>query len=217
MLVVGLTGGIGSGKSALAAELAALGVPIIDADAVARRCVARGTPGLAAIVARFGDGMLDEAGSLDRSALAALVFADPAARRDLEAITHPCIRAGIEADLTALRSGVEPPALAVVEHPLLVETGGHDRVDRVVVIEAPLDLRIARLVSGRGMSEADARDRIAAQADDATRRAVADHVVTNDGDRSALAERAAQLLAVLRAEALPVDVEDEDAGAGDVP
>lgn len=212
MLVVGLTGGIGSGKSALAAELAGLGVPVIDADTVARRCVEPGSPGLAAIVERFGDDVLDEAGSLDRSALAALVFVDPVARRDLEEITHPCIRAGIDADLAALRSAAEPPDLAVVEHPLLVETGGHVRVDRVVVIEAPLDLRIARLVSGRAMSEEDARGRIAAQADDATRRAVAHHVVTNDGDRAALAAQAAQLLAVLRAEHA---VGADDAGARD--
>jgi dephospho-CoA kinase len=201
VLVVGLTGGIGSGKSAFAAELAALGVPIIDADAVARRCVAPGTPGLAAIVSRFGTDVLDETGSLDRAALAALVFVDREARRDLEAITHPCIGAGIEADLTELRSREQPPGLAIVEHPLLVETGGHERVDRVVVVEAPLEQRIARLTMARGMSETDARARIAAQADDATRRAVAHHVVTNDGDRAALAGHAEQLRAVLLAEA----------------
>jgi dephospho-CoA kinase len=194
VLVVGLTGGIGSGKSALAAEFAELGVPVIDADQVARRCVAPGTPALAAIVARFGAEVLAADGALDRAALARIVFVDADARRALEAITHPCIRAGIDADLAALRSGPQPPSIAVVEHPLLVETGAHARVDRVVVVEAPVMLRVARLVADRGMTDAAARERIAAQADDATRRAVAHHVVTNDGEREALASHAARLL-----------------------
>jgi dephospho-CoA kinase len=200
VLVVGLTGGIGSGKSALAAELAALGVPVVDADEVARRCVAPGSPALAAIVGRFGTEVLAPDGSLDRMALAAVVFVDARSRRDLEAITHPCIRAGIDADLDALRSRPDAPSIVVVEHPLLVETGGHARVDTVIVVEAPVELRIERLVRDRGMTEAAARDRMAAQADDATRRAAADHVVTNAGDRAALASHAARLLAVLRAE-----------------
>ncbi|MDA3023707.1 MAG: dephospho-CoA kinase [Actinomycetota bacterium] len=201
MLVVGLTGGIGSGKSSLAAELTALGVPVVDSDEVARRCVEPGAPALAAIVDRFGTEILAPDGSLDRAALAALVFVDADARRDLEAITHPCIRAGVDADLEALRVRADRPSVAVVEHPLLVETGGHARVDVVVVVEAPTEDRIARLVRARGMTEAAARDRMAAQADDATRRAVADHVVVNDGDRDALASHAARLLAVLQAAA----------------
>lgn len=199
MLVVGLTGGIGSGKSSLAAELVALGVPVIDADVVARRCVGPGTPALAAIVARFGSDVLAPDGSLVRSALADVVFSDASARRDLEAITHPCIGSGIDAELDVLRSDPRPPSIAVIEHPLLVETGGHARVDRVVVIESPMGHRIARLVRDRGMTEGDAYARIAAQADDATRRAVADHIVTNDGGRATLAARAAELLTVLRA------------------
>jgi dephospho-CoA kinase len=192
--VVGLTGGIGSGKSALSGVLRELGIPVVDADAVARRCVAPGTPGLAEIVDRFGPAIVLSDGSLDRAALARIVFADADARRDLEAITHPCIRAGIDAALDALRRQPRPPQFAVVEHPLLVETGGHARVDTVVVIEAPIAARIERLVSGRGMSDDEIRGRIAAQADDAGRRAVADHVILNDGDLEALRAQAVQLV-----------------------
>ena len=197
MLVVGLTGGIGSGKSVLAAALSDLGVPVIDADEVARRCVAPGTTGLAAIVERFGPDILLSDGSLDRAGLARRVFSDAAARRDLEAITHPCVRAGIDAGLASLRARTDPPPLVVVEHPLLVETGGHTRVDSVVVVEAPVDVRVARLLAGRGMSEDEARSRISAQADDAQRRAVADHVVVNDGDLDALRSEAQRLLSRL--------------------
>ena len=196
MRVVGITGGIGSGKSTLAAALAAQGVPVVDADAVARDCLAPGSPGLAAVVTRFGPGVLAPDGSLDRPALAAVVFADPSARRDLEAITHPCIRDGIEAELDALRARPDVPAMAVVEHPLLVETGAHARVDTVVVVEAPLEERLRRLVAERGMTEADARARIAAQADDATRRAVADVVVLNDGDAGRLPAEARRIIAL---------------------
>jgi dephospho-CoA kinase len=198
--VVGLTGGIGSGKSAFAAVLRDLGLPVVDADVVARRCVAPGTPGLAAIVERFGVGILMSSGELDRAGLARIVFGDDEARRDLEAITHPCIRAGIQDDLAALRSADAPPAVAVVEHPLLVETGGHARVDTVVVVEAPMEARVARLISGRGMTGDEARSRIAAQADDAARRAVADHVIVNAGDLDDLRAEALQLVARLAAE-----------------
>jgi dephospho-CoA kinase len=198
--VVGITGGIGSGKSTFAAELAGLGVPVVDADLVARRCVEPGSPALDAIVARFGPVVLAADGTLDRPALAALVFDDVAARRDLEAITHPCIRDGIDAELAALRERIPAPALAVVEHPLLVETGAHERVDMVVVVEASLAQRIARLTTQRGMTEHDARARIAAQADDATRRAVADHVVVNEGDPADLRGEAERLLALLTSE-----------------
>jgi dephospho-CoA kinase len=200
--VVGVTGGIGSGKSSFVAELAVLGVPVVDADAIARRCVEPGSAALDAIVARFGPAVLRADGSLDRAALAAIVFSDVAARRDLEAITHPCIRTGIDAELAALLGRDPRPAVAVVEHPLLIESGAHERVDVVVVVEAPLEQRIARLTEQRGMTEADARARIAAQVDDATRRSFADHVVVNDGDAAALRPAAERLLAHLTA-ALP--------------
>ena len=194
MYVVGLTGGIGSGKSTLADAFRGLGVPVVDADAIARRCVEIGTSGLAEVVARFGTGVLLPDGSLDRSALAALVFVDAAARHDLEGITHPCIREGIEGELAALRTLPDPPELAVIEHPLLVETGSHARVDAVVVVEAPLAARLARLRSSRGMSEDEALLRIAAQADDAQRRVVADEIVVNDGDLDTLRSQAKQLV-----------------------
>ncbi len=199
MHVVGLTGGIGSGKSALSGMLRGLGIPVIEADAVARRCVEPGTPVLADIVTRFGPGIVLADGSLDRAGLARIVFSDEDARRDLEAITHPCIRAGIDAELTALREQDRPPRLAVVEHPLLVESGGLARVDTVVVIEAPMATRIERLKSARGMSEPEVRSRIAAQVDDEHRRAVADHVVVNDGDLGALRTEAERLVEMLTA------------------
>ena len=200
MHVVGLTGGIGSGKSSLAREFAALGVPVVDADLVARRCVERGTAGLSAIVERFGSGVLQPDGSLDRSALAAIVFADAAARLDLEAITHPCIREGISADLARHRGAAVPPSLVIIEHPLLVESGEHARVDSVIVVETPLEQRIVRLITDRGMEESDVRARIAAQVDDVARRRVADHVVVNDGDISALRREAERLAALLSAD-----------------
>jgi dephospho-CoA kinase len=199
--VVGLTGGIGSGKSALSALLRGLGIPVIDADAVARRCTEPGTPVLADIVTRFGPGILLADGSLDRAALARIVFSDEDARRDLEAVTHPCIRAGIDAELDGLRGQDDPPQLVVVEHPLLVESGGHTRVDTVVVIEAPLTTRIERLISTRGMSEADVRSRLSVQVDDADRRAVADHVIVNDGDLESLRSEAERLVGLLTPEA----------------
>ena len=203
MRVVGITGGIGSGKSALAAAFAELGVPVVDADVVARRCVEPGTAGLSAVVDRFGVEVLGPDGSLDRAALASVVFADPAARRDLEAITHPCIRAGIDAELASLRAHGDTPAVAVLEHPLLVESGAHERVDRVVVVEAPVAERMRRLTLLRGMSEQDARARIAAQADDATRRAVADVVVVNDGDLDRLHSDARSILALVTSDRMP--------------
>ena len=199
MQVVGLTGGIGSGKSTLAAAMAERGVPVIDVDALARDCVRPGSPVLAAIVERFGREVLAEDGALDRAGLAAVVFADPAARADLEALTHPCVRAALEGELTRMRTSAEPPPVVVVDHPLLVESGATADVDLVVVVEAPLPMRIERLARDRGMPEAQARARIAAQADDAARRAAADVVVVNDADRAALVTQAATLVDRLRA------------------
>lgn len=192
--VVGLTGGIGSGKSTVAALLRARGIPVVDADAVARDCTAPGSSVLAAVLDRFGPGVRAADGSLDRAALAAVVFADADARRDLEALTHPCIRAGVAARLRDLAAGDPPPDVVVVEHPLLVEAGAVGDVDTVVVVEAPPEVRVARAVAGRGMDPADVRARIASQVDDATRRAAADHVIVNDGDRDALEAAVVALL-----------------------
>ena len=182
MLRIGLTGGIGSGKSTVAALLAERGARVVDADRIAREVVAPGTPGLAAVVAEFGPGVVAPDGSLDRPALAAVVFADPAARARLDGIVHPLVRA------RAAESIAAAPADAVVvqDVPLLVETGQAGSYDLVLVVETDEEVRVARLVE-RGLSAEDARARIASQATDEQRRAVADVVLRNDGDRDALA------------------------------
>ena len=174
MLRIGLTGGIGSGKSTVAGLLAARGARIVDADRIAREVVEPGTPGLEAVAAAFGPGVLTPDGALDRPALAAVVFADPDARRRLDGIVHPLVRARA-AELVA---AAPPNAVVVQDVPLLVETGQAGSYDLVLVVEADLDTRVRRLV-GRGLSEEDARARIAAQATDEQRRAVADVVLDN--------------------------------------
>ncbi|SFL17556.1 dephospho-CoA kinase [Geodermatophilus ruber] len=184
MLRIGLTGGIGSGKSTVAGLLAARGARIIDADRIAREVVEPGTPGLAAVVAEFGPDVLTAEGALDRPALAAVVFADPEARRRLDGIVHPLVRQ------RALELIAEAPAEAVVvqDVPLLVETGQAASYDLVLVVEADLGTRIERLVL-RGLAEQDARARIAAQATDEQRRAVAHVVLDNSGTPEELAEQ----------------------------
>ncbi|MFI5484414.1 dephospho-CoA kinase [Micromonospora echinaurantiaca] len=177
MLRVGLTGGIGSGKSAVAARLAERGAVVIDSDRIAREVVAPGTEGLAEIVAAFSERVLDADGALDRAALGAVVFADEAARRRLEAITHPRVRART-ADLAAAAG---PDAIVVNDVPLLVEVGLAPTYHLVVVVETDVALRLERLARDRGMERAEAERRIAAQADDARRRAAADVLLSNDG------------------------------------
>ena len=182
MLRVGLTGGIGSGKSTVAQRFSSQGAVVIDADVLARQVVAPGSVGLAAIVERFGDAVLDDAGALNRPALGALVFADDGARRDLEGITHPLI-----ADRT--RELVDSaPSDAVVVHdvPLLVEKHYGPRYHLVVVVGTGEELRVRRLMQTRGMTESDARSRIAAQATDTERRAAADVWLANDGHKDDL-------------------------------
>ena len=174
---MGLTGGIGAGKSAVARRLAHHGAVIIDADVLAREVVAPGTPGLAEIVDVFGAELLTAAGELDRPALAAKVFGDDEARRRLEKIIHPRVRART-AELT---HGAPLGAIVVNDVPLLVETGLAPSYHLVVVVEAERDRRIRRLVETRGMAAEQAAARIAAQADDARRRRAADVVLTNDG------------------------------------
>jgi dephospho-CoA kinase len=174
---VGLTGGIGSGKSTVSAMLAAKGAVVIDSDLLAREVVAPGSAGLAAVVDAFGTRVLAPDGQLDRSALGQIVFADADARRRLEAITHPLVRA------RAHEIEAEAPDGAIVVHdiPLLVETGQEDSFDAVVVVEAPVETQLRRLVDDRGMAPDGARSRIAAQATPKQRRAAADHVLVNDG------------------------------------
>lgn len=177
MLRVGLTGGIGSGKSTVAGRLAEHGATVIDSDRIAREVVAEGTEGLAEIVERFGAGMLTDDGALDRAALAKVVFADDAARDRLNAIVHPRI-ATRTADL--LRAAA-PDAVVVHDVPLLVENGMGAAYHLVIVVDAPERQRVARLVSDRGMSELDARARMAAQAAQEARRAAADVWLDNSG------------------------------------
>ncbi|MDF3051860.1 MAG: dephospho-CoA kinase [Pseudonocardia sp.] len=181
VLRIGLTGGIGSGKSTVAGLLAARGAQVVDADRIAREVVEPGTPGLEAVVAAFGPGVLTPEGALDRPALAAVVFADPEARRRLDGIVHPLVRARA----TELVAAAPPDAVVVQDVPLLVETGQAGAYDLVLVVEADTDTRVRRLV-GRGLSEDDARARISAQATDEQRRAVADVVLDNSGTVEAL-------------------------------
>jgi dephospho-CoA kinase len=178
---VGLTGGAGAGKSTVAARLRELGAVVIDADALAREVLEPGSDGLAEVVKAFGDGVLHPDGSLDRAALAAVVFADPERRRRLEAITHPRI-AGRTSELLA-----DAPADAVVVHdiPLLVEKAMAPAYDLVVVVDAPEEERVRRLVR-RGLPEDDARARIAAQATRADRQEVADVWLENNGSADEL-------------------------------
>ena len=179
---VGLTGGIGAGKTAVARRFVELGALLVDADVLAREVVEPGTAGLAAVVAEFGPGVLGADGALDRPALARIVFDDDAARSRLNAIVHPLVRRRA-AELIA---AAPPDAVVVQDVPLLVETGAAGRYDLVVVVEAPAEVRVGRLVRDRGMDAGEVRARMAAQASDAERRAVADVVLSNDGDLDAL-------------------------------
>jgi dephospho-CoA kinase len=182
MLMVGLTGGIGAGKSAVATLLAERGAVIIDSDRLAREVVAAGTPGLAEVVAAFGAGILGADGELDRPALGAKVFGDGTARRLLESIIHPRVRARA----AQLAAGAAPEAIVVNDVPLLVETGAAPTYHLVIVVQATAETRIGRLVETRGMSREQAAARIAAQADDARRAAAADVLILNEGGLDAL-------------------------------
>lgn len=183
MTVIALTGGIASGKSTIGRRLAELGAVRIDADELAREAVAPGSPGLTRVVQRFGSDMIGANGELDRAALGAVVFSDPAALAELNAIVHPEVRR-IAADRIAAAEAANPDAVVVYEIPLLVETGSarDGDWDLVLVADAPAEQRIARMVELRGMSAAEARARIAHQASDSERLAVADAVI--DASRS---------------------------------
>jgi dephospho-CoA kinase len=186
MLVVGLTGGIGSGKSTVAELLRARGATVIDADLLAREVVAPGTPGFRAVVARFGPGVVDPDGGLDRRALAGIVFADPGALADLNAIVHPAVRARIDDRLRELRTTAEA-GVVVLEIPLLVESGRSYGAAAVIVVDCPEDVALRRLVVERGMDEGDARRRMAAQLSRPDRLAAADIVIDNSGSPAELA------------------------------
>jgi dephospho-CoA kinase len=177
MLKVGLTGGIGAGKSEVSRRLAELGAVIVDADRIAREVVAPGTDGLRAVVEEFGEGILAPDGSLDRAALGAVVFADPDRLAALNALVHPLVAARS----AEVEAAAAPDAVVVHDVPLLAENGLAPLYDRVLVVDASEERRLERLTRLRGMSEADARARIAAQAPREERLAVADVVLDNDG------------------------------------
>ena len=182
MIVVGLTGGIGSGKSTVSAALAELGAVVIDADATARQLQEPGQPVFMAIVHRFGNEMVAADGTLDRLALAALVFPNPDLLKDLNALTHPAIGAKIR---SRMRAHVGTNVVVVLDVPLLIENSRYP-VAGVAVVDLPVETAVDRLVNSRGMDEADARARIARQATREERLAKADFVIDNSADRAAL-------------------------------
>lgn len=182
---IGLTGGIAAGKSVAARRFAEHGAVVIDADELARAAVAPGSAGLDAVAEAFGAGVLAADGSLDRPALAAVVFADAAARARLDAIVHPVVRR-LAAEREAVAATLDAGAVVVHDIPLLVETGQADDFHVVVVVDAPALLRVERLVRLRGMTREDAEARVAAQADDAARLAAADVVLDGSGSEDVL-------------------------------
>ncbi|WP_055590332.1 dephospho-CoA kinase [Streptacidiphilus griseoplanus] len=197
MLRVGLTGGIGAGKSEVSGLLAALGAVIVDADLIAREVVEPGTPGLAAVVAEFGEEVLRPDGTLDRPALGKVVFADPARLAALNAIVHPLVR-DRSAELEAAAGAAD---VVVQDVPLLAENGLAPLYDLVVVVDAPDEVRLDRLVRLRGMAEDEARARMSAQAARADRLAVADVVIDNSGALAELEPRVREVWEQLRARA----------------
>jgi dephospho-CoA kinase len=196
VLLVGLTGGIGAGKSTVSDLLAARGAVIVDADVVARAVVDPGQPALAKLVERFGAGILDTDGLLDRAALAKLAFVDDESRRDLEAITHPAIND----EFTRRVAEAPSDAIVVLDVPLLAESEQARKrpYQTVIVVEAPRDVRLERL-EARGVARTDAEARMAAQADDAERRKIATYVVDNSGDLAALERQIDEIWADLEA------------------
>jgi dephospho-CoA kinase len=194
--VVGLTGGIASGKSTFAAALRARGVPVVDADALAKVAVAPGSAALEEIARAFGRSVLGPDGALDRKKMAALVFSDPDARRRLEGITHPAVRRAMAEETRRL--GDAGHALAFYDTPLLYEVGLERVLDCVVVVWAPAAVQRARLVARDGLSPAEADARIAAQLPIDEKAARADVVVENVGDPADLGPKADRLLAALR-------------------
>ena len=195
MLRVGLTGGIASGKTTVSDALREHGAVVIDADVLAREVVEPGAPGLAAVVARFGTEILTQDGQLDRAALGRLVFTDDQARRDLEAIIHPAVRARA----AQLEAAAAPDAVVVHVIPLLVETGQHEDFDVLVVVDAEPDRQLDRLQQRNGLDAEAAQARIAAQVARHERLEVADIVVVNNTDRDYLGQQIDRLWADLRA------------------
>ncbi len=187
-LRIGLTGGIASGKSTVAQRFAELGVPVIDADESARIVVAPGSPGLAEVIGKFGENLLTADGALDRRSLRNLIFSDPRRRRELEAILHPLIRADIER-----RASVASGPYLVMAIPLLIEGGGRQHVDRVLVVDVDEEVQLERLMARDGSTPEEARAILAAQASRASRLKDADDVVPNEGTLAELRRAVDQL------------------------
>jgi dephospho-CoA kinase len=198
-LLVGLTGGIATGKSTVAAMFRALGCPLIDADVLAREVVEPGEPALDEIVREFGAGVLGADGRLDRKAVAVVVFADADRRRRLEAITHPRIRERLAGRLTALtRSGFD--GVVIFDAAVIVESGGYRQMDRLVVVVADEATQLARLRARDGLTEPEALQRIRSQMPLAEKVKLADHVIDNSGDRAATEAQVRRVHAALLAE-----------------
>ena len=194
---VGLTGGIASGKSTVSAMLAELGAVVIDADALAREVVEKGTPGLDAVVAEFGPTLLTPEGDLDRAAMGSLVFGDASARKRLEAIVHPLVFER----MVALEAAADDDDLVVHDIPLLAEGGRADTFDAVIVVDCPPELQVARMMADRGWTREDAESRIAAQATREDRLAIATHVIENTGTIDELRDQVVAVFVSLHAEA----------------
>jgi dephospho-CoA kinase len=195
---IGLTGGIGSGKSEVARRLADRGAVLVDADVAAREVVAPGTPGLARIVDAFGGTVLTADGSLDRERLGSIVFADPARRAELNAIVHPLVGEWMTAAEEAGVASAGPDAIVVHDVPLLAENKLADVYDLVIVVDVPPDVQVSRLVSRRGMPADQARSRMAAQVSREQRLAVADIVIDNSGTLDDLDRRVGEVWEELR-------------------
>jgi dephospho-CoA kinase len=198
VLLVGLTGGIGSGKSTVARMLEERGAVVFDADVLARRAVETASPGYQAVVERFGANVLAPGGELDREALASIVFADPAARRDLEAIVHPEVRRMFAEETEEHR---DSDRVVVFSAPLLVETGMHTAFEVLVVVSTTVDTQVERLMRERGMSEDAVRVRIAVQAPLEDKAAVADVLIDNEGSLEELEAQVERAWADLAARA----------------
>jgi len=193
MLRVGLTGGLASGKSTVAAFFRELGAFHVDADRIAQELIAPGGAAAREVVARFGRGIVSADGAIDRKQLAAIVFSDPRALADLNALVHPKVRDEIARRIAEHESSASPSRVALVDAALLVESGIHRGLDAVIVVACPEELQIARAVARGGLTGAEARARVAAQAPLAAKLAVADHVVDNAGS---LGETKRQVLRV---------------------
>lgn len=208
--VVGLTGGIGSGKSAAADEFAALGATVIDTDAIAHALTTAGGSAMPALRATFGDAVIAPDGALDRAAMRQRAFADPAERQRLEAILHPLIRTEVDARIRRL-AGTDFSRYVILVVPLLVESGSYrDRVDRIAVVDCPEELQVARVMTRSGLDIETVRAIVAAQASRQARLAAADDIILNDGSRDKLASGVRAL------HARYIDLARAHANAGDM-